>query len=56
MQKPNGVENIKLSEVYDTTENAGNILLKYMVHMKTQQSFARNEGDPGNRREDSTMV
>ena len=37
--------NIKLSEVYDTTENAGNILLKYMVHMKTQQSFARNEGD-----------
>jgi len=43
--KPNGVENIKLSEVYDTTENAGNILLKYMVHMKTQQSFARNEGD-----------
>lgn len=43
--KPNGVENIKLSEVYDTTENAGNVLLKYMVHMKTQQSFARNEGD-----------
>lgn len=43
--KPNGVENIKLAEVYNTTENAGNILLKYMVHMKTQQSFARNEGD-----------
>ncbi|MFR8673295.1 MAG: AAA family ATPase [Lachnospiraceae bacterium] len=32
--------------VYDTRRvNAGNILLKYMVHMKTQQSFARNEGD-----------
>ena len=43
--KPNGVENIKLAEVYNTTENAGNILFKYMVHMKTQQSFARNEGD-----------
>lgn len=43
--RPNGVENITLENAYGIDESAGDILLKYMVHLKTQQAYARNEGD-----------
>lgn len=42
--QPSGVENVKLSNAYRVDEDAGNVLLKYMVHLKTQQAYARNEG------------
>ncbi len=42
--QPDGVENVKLADAYRIDKDAGNILLKYMVHLKTQQSYARNEG------------
>lgn len=41
----NGVEDIKLDEAYDIDSEPSEILLKYMVHLKTQQSYARNEGE-----------
>lgn len=40
-----GVEDIKLSNTYDIQSNPGTLLHKYMVHLKTQQAYARNEGD-----------
>ena len=43
--RPNGVENITLENTYGIDESEGDILLKYMVHLKTQQAYARNEGD-----------
>ena len=43
--RPHGVENITLENTYGIDESAGDILLKYMVHLKTQQAYARNEGD-----------
>ena len=43
--RPNGVENITLENTYGIDESAGDILLKYMVHLKTQQAYARKEGD-----------
>lgn len=43
--RSNGVENITLENTYGIDESAGDILLKYMVHLKTQQAYARNEGD-----------
>lgn len=43
--RPNGVENITLENTYGIDKSAGNILLKYMVHLKTQQAYARNEDD-----------
>lgn len=43
--RPKGVENITLENTYGIDESAGDILLKYMVHLKTQQAYARNEGD-----------
>ena len=43
--RPNGVENITLENTYGIDESAGDILLKYMVHLKPQQAYARNEGD-----------
>lgn len=42
---PQGVENITLNDSYGINSDAGNILLKYMVHLKTQQAYARNEGE-----------
>lgn len=42
---PQGVENIKLNNSYKIDGDAGNMLLKYMVHLKTQQAYARNEGE-----------
>ena len=40
-----GVEDIKLNEAYSINSEPGKLLHKYMVHLKTQQSYARNEGD-----------
>ena len=45
MDRPNGVVDIRLQEFYGIDQSPGNILLKYMIHLKTQQSYARNEGD-----------
>ena len=45
LDRPNGVTDIKLQEFYGIKQSPGNVLLKYMVHLKTQQSYARNEGD-----------
>ena len=42
---PNGVENIELAETYGIDKSAGTVLLKYMVHLKTQQIYAKNVGD-----------
>ena len=43
-----GVEDIKLANVYDIESEPGTLFHKYMVHLKTQQSYARNEGDTAN--------
>ena len=40
-----GVEDIKLSDAYAVNSQPGQLLHKYMVHLKTQQAYARNEGD-----------
>ena len=40
-----GVEDIRLNNSYTMEEEPGNLLLKYMVHLKTQQAYAKNEGD-----------
>ena len=40
-----GVEDIKLSDAYAVDSEPGKLLHKYMVHLKTQQAYARNEGD-----------
>ncbi|MDE7203773.1 MAG: ATP-binding protein [Lachnospiraceae bacterium] len=40
-----GVEDIKLSNAYSVNSEPGKLLHKYMVHLKTQQAYARNEGD-----------
>ena len=43
-----GVEDVKLNDFYGLDTDPGCVLLKYMVHLKTQQSYARNEGDMEN--------
>ena len=42
---PNSVPKIQLNTSYKINENIGNVFLKYLVYLKTQQSFARNEND-----------
>lgn len=42
---PNSVPKIQLNTCYKINENIGNVFLKYLVYLKTQQSFARNEND-----------
>ena len=44
---PQGVEDVELKNSYRIDNSAGDILLKYMVHLKTQQAFANNEGEEG---------
>lgn len=39
------VEDVRLQDFYEMDSNPGKILLKYMVHLKTQQAYARNESD-----------
>ncbi len=43
--RANGVEDVKLSNCYAIDSDPGDVMQKYMVHLKTQQSYARNEGD-----------
>lgn len=45
VQVPMGVEKVNLKDVYSLEESPGNIFIKYLVDLKTQQSFARNEND-----------
>lgn len=45
IEQPTGVQDIKLRKIYDIDDNPGQILLKYMVHLKTQQAYAKNESD-----------
>lgn len=40
-----GVENIQLSSAYNFTDSPAQLLIKYMVHLKTQQAYARQEND-----------
>jgi predicted ATP-binding protein involved in virulence len=39
------VEDVVLDTSYPIDSNPGKVLLKYLVHLKTQQAYARNEGD-----------
>lgn len=41
----NGVEDVKLKTYYGIEEDPGALLLKYMVHLKTQQAYAASAGD-----------
>ncbi|MDE6621988.1 MAG: ATP-binding protein [Lachnospiraceae bacterium] len=45
IMRSQGVEDIKLAAFYNISSEPGQLLLKYMVHLKTQQAYARNEGD-----------
>lgn len=40
-----GAEEVKFDEFYASDDGPGKLLQKYMVHLKTQQAYARNEGD-----------
>lgn len=40
-----GVEDIKLKKTYSFSDEPAKLLLKYMVHLKTQQAYAKNEND-----------
>lgn len=40
---PKGSEKIELKKVYSFDEIPSQIFVKYLVDLKTQQSFARNE-------------
>ena len=40
-----GVENVKFSNSYDLSDDPSQNLVKYMVHLKTQQAYARQAGD-----------
>lgn len=48
MIRSHGVEEVKLEDSYGIDSMPGTLLHKYMVHLKTQQSYARNEGDKAN--------
>ena len=45
LNMPHGVEDINLQKVYDVNQSPVQDLMKYLVHLKTQQAYARNEGD-----------
>lgn len=45
ISRAHGVEDIKLNKFYGINSDPGTLLQKYMVHLKTQQAYARNEGD-----------
>ncbi len=40
-----GVQEVKLSDSYSVHSEPGTLFHQYMVHLKTQQAYARNEGD-----------
>lgn len=39
------VEDVVLRTSYSLEDNPGQVLLKYLIHLKTQQAYARNEND-----------
>ena len=41
-----GVEDVQFENNYDIAKDPAQNLVKYMVHLKTQQSYARTENDP----------
>ncbi|MDD7642438.1 MAG: AAA family ATPase [bacterium] len=43
--KQSSIEDVVLDTCYSFDSNPGNVLLKYLVHLKTQQAYARNEND-----------
>lgn len=43
--KAKGVERVLINSVYTVSNGPVKELIKYMVHLKTQQAYARNEGD-----------
>lgn len=45
IQRAHGAEDVKLEMDYPIDSEPSQILLKYMVHLKTQQAYARNEDD-----------
>lgn len=45
-----GVEKMKLPTTFEITQSPARDIIKYMVHLKTQQSFAKNENDIQNER------
>lgn len=42
---PRVVSTVELNEAYGIESNIGSMFLNYLVYLKTQQSFARNEND-----------
>lgn len=47
IQRASGVEDVKLKNQYSIDDCPTQTLLKYMVHLKTQQAYAQNEKDNG---------
>ena len=45
IHRAKGVQDVKLENQYSLDDTPENILLKYMVHLKTQQAYAKNEND-----------
>lgn len=45
IQRASGVQDVKLDNNYRIEDEPARILLKYMVHLKTQQAYAKNEND-----------
>ncbi|PPV15431.1 AAA family ATPase [Clostridium butyricum] len=45
IEMPNDIKKIELPKFTDIDKNMSNIFLNYLVYLKTQQSFARNEND-----------
>ena len=45
IKSAHGVEDIKLPTTVEITKSPAHDIIKYMVHLKTQQSFAKNEND-----------
>ena len=47
IDKPHGVEDVKLQDSYTIDVDPVQNLLKYMVHLKTQEAYAKNADDEG---------
>lgn len=45
IQRASGAQDVKLDNNYRIEDEPARILLKYMVHLKTQQAYAKNEND-----------
>ncbi|MED2615441.1 AAA family ATPase [Bacillus toyonensis] len=45
MLTPNGIEKVSLTKKYPIQRGAGDVFIKYLVDLKTQAMFARQEGD-----------